>query len=141
MAHRPAIRVAGIGAGYFSRFHLEGWREACRGADAEVVAWCDTDDDKVRSLAAMFGVPRTFDDAATMLDAIKPDLVDIVTPPPSHAALVELAQSHGIPVICQKPMAPSWAESVAMAERATKSGVLCVVCITLLPPRCCARMS
>ena len=68
MAHRPAIRVAGIGAGYFSRFHLEGWRDVCCSGDAEVVAWCDTDDDKVRSLAAMFGVPRTFADAAAKFE-------------------------------------------------------------------------
>ena len=118
------LRIAGIGAGYFSRFHLEGWRNV---AGAEVVAWCDAIEDKARAMAGEFGVPRTFADAAAMLDACQPDLVDIVTPPPSHAVLVALAHARGIPVICQKPMTPSWSESVAMADAAAKSGVLCVI--------------
>ena len=118
------LRVAGIGAGYFSRFHLEGWRDA---PGAEVVAWCDQDPARAQALASEFGFPRTFADAAAMLDAVRPDLVDIVTPPPSHAALVALAHARGIPAICQKPVTPSWAESVALAAAARKSGVLCVI--------------
>jgi predicted dehydrogenase len=118
------LRIAGIGAGYFSRFHLEGWRDV---AGAEVVAWCDAIEGKARAMASEFGVPRTFADAAAMLDECRPDLVDIVTPPPSHAALVVLAHARGIPVICQKPMTPSWSESAAMADAATKSGILCVI--------------
>ncbi|MBK8743025.1 MAG: Gfo/Idh/MocA family oxidoreductase [Betaproteobacteria bacterium] len=118
------LRVAGIGAGYFSRFHLEGWRDA---PGAEVVAWCDADQAKAQAMAGEFGIPRTFADAAAMLDSVRPDLVDIVTPPPSHAALVALAHARGIPAICQKPVTPSWTESVALAAAADKSGVLCVI--------------
>ena len=98
------LRIAGIGAGYFSRFHLEGW---CGIAEAALVAWCDTDAARVAAMASEFGIPRTFTDAASMLDTVKPDLVDIVTPPPAHAALVALARARRIPVICQKPVAPS----------------------------------
>ncbi|MFS8085240.1 MAG: Gfo/Idh/MocA family protein, partial [Acidobacteriota bacterium] len=118
------LRIAGIGAGYFSRFHLEGWRDV---PGTEVVAWCDAAEDKARAMAGEFGVPRTFVDAGTMLDACKPDLVDIVTPPPSHAALVALAHARGIPVICQKPMTPSWSTSVALAAAAAQAGTLCVI--------------
>ena len=38
MGNRPRTRVAGIGAGYFSRFHLEGWSAI---GDVELVGWCD----------------------------------------------------------------------------------------------------
>ena len=69
------IRVAGIGAGYFSRFHLEGWR-AC--GDVDVVGWCDLDAHRVGGLAQEFGVARTFADAESMLDVVAPDLLDIV---------------------------------------------------------------
>ncbi len=120
----PRVRVAGIGAGYFSRFHLEGWRDV---PDAELVGWCDADPAKAAAAAREFGLPHTFSDAAAMLDALEPDLVDILTPPPSHAALVALAHARGIPVICQKPLTPSWAESSAMAAAEKASGVLCVV--------------
>ncbi len=118
------LRVAGIGAGYFSRFHLEGWRAV---EEADVVAWCDTDEARVAALAAEFSIPQTASDAAAMLDATQPDLVDIVTPPPAHAALVALAHARGIPVICQKPLTPSWRESVALADAAERAAVLCVV--------------
>lgn len=120
----PALRIAGIGAGYFSRFHLEGWRAI---ADVEIAAWCDTDQARLEAMAAEFGIAQTYNDAAAMLDAIKPDLVDIVTPPPAHAALVALVHARGIPVICQKPLTPSWTESVALADAVDRAGVLCVV--------------
>lgn len=120
----PRVRVAGIGAGYFSRFHLEGWREV---ADAEVVAWCDTDRVNAEAAAREFDLPRIFSDAAAMLDAVEPDLVDIVTPPASHTALVALAHARRIPVVCQKPLTPSWGESLALADAAERSGVLTVV--------------
>lgn len=113
-------RVAGIGAGHFSRFHLEGWRSL---ANAEIVAWCDADAAKVAAL----GVPATFTDAAAMLDAVRPDVLDIVTPPATHASLVTLALARGIPVICQKPLAPSWDACVAIAREARLARVPCVV--------------
>ena len=118
------LRIAGIGAGYFSRFHLEGWRDV---AEVEIVAWCDLDPAKAEALAREFGVRRTFVDATAMLDALAPDVVDIVTPPPAHAGLVALAHGRGIPVICQKPMAPSWPESAALADAVDHSGLLCVI--------------
>ncbi len=118
------LRIAGIGAGYFSRFHLEGWRSI---AEADLVAWCDSEATRVDAMAREFGIPHTFTDAAAMLDAVQPDVVDIVTPPPAHAVLVALAHARRLPVICQKPLAPSFAESVALAAAAEKAGVLCVV--------------
>jgi D-apiose dehydrogenase len=118
------LRVVGIGAGYFSRFHLEGWR----GIDnVDVVGWCDSDTHKVDALAREFAIPRNYAAAEPMLDIVKADLVDIVTPPASHAALTAMAHARGIPVICQKPLTPSWQESTALVDAAERAGVLCVV--------------
>jgi len=118
------LRVAGVGAGYFSRFHLEGWRDV---AEAEVVAWCDSDPARADTVGSAFAIPRVFNDVEAMLDAVRPDLLDIVTPPPSHAALVAAAHERRIPVICQKPLTPSWAASRALADAVGRSGTLCVV--------------
>ncbi len=106
------LRVAGVGAGYFSGFHLEGWRDV---GDAQVVAWCDLDAGRAAALAERFGIAAVFGNVEAMLDAARPDLLDVVTPPPSHAALVAAAHERGIPVICQKPLTPSWAESSVLA--------------------------
>src|SRR5688500_16073194 len=51
-----------------------------------------------------------------MLDKERPTFVDIATRPESHLGLVRLAAEHGVHVICQKPMAPTWEECVAMVE-------------------------
>ena len=53
----------------------------------------------------------------------KPDLADIVTPPATHLALVELAASHGVPIICQKALAPSYDEAEAIVRAAEKARV------------------
>lgn len=51
-----------------------------------------------------------------MLDRERPDFVDIATRPESHLALTRLAAQRSVHVICQKPMAPTWADCVAMCE-------------------------
>jgi predicted dehydrogenase len=118
------LRVAGIGAGYFSRFHLVGWRAI---EEVELVAWCDSDAAKAQAAAAAHGIPATFDDAAAMLDAIRPDLVDIVTPPDTHRALVGLTAERGLATICQKALAPTYDEAVAIVENAEAAGIPFVV--------------
>lgn len=118
------LRVAGIGAGYFSQFHRRGWAAI---DDVNVVGWCDADPAKAKAAAQGFGLANVDTDAATMLDAVRPDLVDIVTPPATHQALVELAASRGIAMVCQKALAPSFDEAVRVVETAEQAGVPLVV--------------
>jgi D-apiose dehydrogenase len=118
------LRVAGVGAGYFAQFHLEGWR----GIDAvDYVGLCDADRGKAEALAARFGIREVFADAATMLDRLRPDLFDIVTPPATHRALVATGAARGVPMICQKPLAPSYAEALEIVESAERASTLLVV--------------
>jgi D-apiose dehydrogenase len=110
---RPPLRVACIGAGYFSRFHHDAWR---RLGAVDLAAICDLDPARAAQAAAASCVARWFTDAAAMLDAVAPDLVDIATPPPTHLPLIALAAQRGIPAIVQKPFCGSLAE----AEKAVK---------------------
>src|SRR3546814_17922291 len=55
------------------------------------------------------------------------DFVDIATTPPSHRALVELAARHGVPVICQKPLAATLADAEAMVAACAAAGVAMMV--------------
>ncbi|MBU2961270.1 Gfo/Idh/MocA family oxidoreductase [Citreicella sp. C3M06] len=105
------LKVAITGAGAISQFHLKGW-QAQQGV--EIVAICDPDQSKAEQQAEAFGIPEVFTDMVQMLDATRPDAVDIITPVGSHAPLVRLAADRGVHVMCQKPMTPTVAEAEAL---------------------------
>ena len=117
-------RVAVIGAGYFAGFHHDAWQ---RLADSTLVAIVDRDVDKAAAAAARVPGAQAFDDVERMLDTIRPDLVDIATPPESHGDLVAMVAERGLPAICQKPLAPTLPEAEAIVELARQAGTSLVV--------------
>jgi len=120
----PALRVACAGAGYFSQFHYHGWRAI---AGAECAALADRDEAKARAMAQRFGVPQVFAALEPMLDSVRPDLLDIITPPATHREFVTAAIERRIPVICQKPFGGTYAEAAALVELAEDAEVPLVV--------------
>lgn len=58
-----------------------------------------------------------------MLRTEKPDFVEVITNVETHARFVKLAAELQIPVICQKPMAPSLAEAAEMIRVCKDAGV------------------
>lgn len=114
------LRGAVIGCGFFAANHLNSWRQI---EDVDLVAVCDMDEAKAKAAAATFGIPKSYTDAADMLAAEKPDFVDIVTTMPTHRPLVELAASLGIPMIVQKPFAPTIQDCRAMVDAAAAASV------------------
>ena len=97
------IRVATVGAGYFSRFHHEAWS---RIEEVELVAVCDRDEAKARDFSMRWHIPGVYRDAATMLDTAKPDLLDIVTQPMSHLQIIRLAAERNVATISSKAVLP-----------------------------------
>lgn len=114
------LRGAVIGCGFFAINHLHGWRDA-RGA--EIVAICDRSAERLRQAGEQFGIAVRYDDVAAMLATEPLDFVDIATTAPSHRALAELAASHGLAVICQKPFAPTLADAKAIVDSCSRAGV------------------
>jgi predicted dehydrogenase len=112
-----------VGAGYFAAFQLAGWQAA----GASVVALCDLDAARSAALAARHGVPQTFEDAASMFDAVRPDLVDVVLPPTAQAAVVGAALQRALPTVCQKPFGRDLADAETMTALAAAHGVPLVV--------------
>ena len=106
------LRVGVIGCGFFAQNQLAAWA-AMDGVTLAAV--CDLDAEKAAAAATKFGAVAHLD-AAEMLAKEKLDFVDIVTTMGSHRALVELAVTHRLPVIVQKPLAPSWRDCVAIVE-------------------------
>ena len=118
------LKVATVGAGYFSRFHHDAWT---RMPEVELVAICDRDLDKATAFQERFAIPHVFADPAEMLAETKPDLLDIAVPPTEHLELIRLAADAGIPVICQKPFCQTLAEAEQAVAVAARAGTLLVV--------------
>jgi predicted dehydrogenase len=110
------LRVALIGAGDITRYHLAAWRAA---PDADLVAICDLDPARAVRRAAEHGGAVAHTDAAAMLAHVRPDAVDIAAWRDSHAPLTRLAAAHGVHVLCQKPLAGSYAEAEKLTADVT----------------------
>ena len=109
------LRCGIVGCGFFAQFHIDAWR---RMEGVELVAAADPD-----LARAVKAAPHAYATLAEMLDAEELDIVDIATRPETHAALVKESLGRGVPTICQKPLAPTWEESKAIAALAARSGV------------------
>lgn len=118
------LRVATVGCGYFSQFHHDAW---ARMPEVELVAVCDRDEAKARDFADRFGAPRHFADAEAMVDATAPDLLDVVTPPPTHLETIRLAAARGIDVVCQKAFCRSLDEAETAVAEAEAAGIRLIV--------------
>jgi predicted dehydrogenase len=120
MAETP-VRVGVIGCGFYAQNHLHAWHDLA--AEGVVLAGvCDTDPVKASAAADKFG-SRAFVDAADMIDALQPDLIDVVTQAGAHRPLAELAADRKIGAIVQKPLAPTWDDCVAIAGAVTRAGI------------------
>lgn len=111
-----------VGAGYFSRFQYEAWT---RIPEVEILAACNRNLDRAKEAAKTYSIPRVFGwgELATALDELKPDFIDIITPPETHKEAVLLAAKRGVDVICQKPLAPTLEESEEIVSIANHAGI------------------
>lgn len=114
------LRGGLVGCGYFARNHLLAWRDV---PGARIVAVCDRDRSKAEAAASLAGGAGVFSDAAKMMASAPLDFVDIVTGVESHRDLVEKAASHGLAVICQKPLAETLEDAQAMIDACDRAGV------------------
>ncbi|MEM7718513.1 MAG: Gfo/Idh/MocA family oxidoreductase, partial [Pseudomonadota bacterium] len=115
-----AYRVGCIGAGYFAAFHYDAWARI-----EGVMPVASVDRDLARAKATGL---NAYSDATAMLEAEKPDIVDIITPPPTHFEAIRTALAHrpGV-IICQKPFCQGLDEARAAANMAASAGVPLVV--------------
>jgi len=114
------MRFAIFGTGFWARYQLAAWREV---PGAEPVALYNRTRAKAEALAREFGVPTVYDDPEALLANEQLDFVDIISDPDTHGRFVRLAADRGLPVICQKPLAPTLAEAEEMAAGCRAAGV------------------
>lgn len=114
------LKGVAIGAGYFSRFQYEAWT---RIPEVEITALSNRNEERARPLMEEYGVARHYSDYREMIEKEKPDFVDVITPPETHREMCAFAGERGVHVICQKPLAPTFAEAEAIVEEARKARI------------------
>jgi predicted dehydrogenase len=114
------LKIGLIGTGGIVRgAHLKpGWLAV---PDVEIVAACDISAASVQQLAADFAIPLVFTDYRDLLKLEEIDAVDICTPNKVHTPAVIAALDAGKHVICEKPLAVSTAEILAMRDALRKT--------------------
>lgn len=105
------LRVATLGAGFFSQFHRDSW---ARLESVELVAVADQNIEAAR--ATGLTAYRTLED---MLASEEPDVLDIILPPAAHAEAIQKALCSGVTrIICQKPFCTSLEEARSITAQA-----------------------
>lgn len=109
-----------IGAGFISvRGHVPGYRSV---PGVEVVALCDIKEGRARAAADELCIPRAYTDYREMLRRESLDLVSVCAPNALHARMAMDALEAGAHVLCEKPMALTYADACAMVETSRRTG-------------------
>jgi predicted dehydrogenase len=122
---KPDVRIAVVGAGAIAQMaHLPVLRKM-RGVN--VVALCDIDRAKARSLADRFEIPNVYVDLEDLFGAGNLDALIISTPSHLHEPYVLEAIAAGIDVLCERPLALSTRGVQVILEAAASAGRKVVV--------------
>src|SRR4051812_21828737 len=116
-----------VGAGHIAEFHLQALQ---RIPGVEVVGICDLDRAKAEVLAGKFNVPVV--DSLAALRAAGAEVIHVVTPPHTHAAVATEALKAGCHVFVEKPLATDADECVRLRDLARALGKEVGVCHSLL---------
>lgn len=120
------LRVGVVGCGGIANAkHLPAMK---KNGNFEIVAFCDLIEEKAQKAKEQYGT----EDALVCTDyreVLKLDVeaVYVLTPNNAHAPISIAALEAGKNVMCEKPMAKTYAEAKAMVEAAEKSGKLLTI--------------
>ncbi|MFI7131370.1 Gfo/Idh/MocA family protein [Nonomuraea sp. NPDC050153] len=123
------IRVAIVGgAGFMGFAHSLGWAvapiAADPGAGIRKVVLVEADDERAATAAKRLGWEEWSTDWREVVARDDIDVIDIVTPPASHAEIAIAAIEAGKHVLVEKPISNDLAEADAMAAAAAASTVV-----------------
>jgi predicted dehydrogenase len=120
-SQQRTVRVGVLGAGAWARgAHLPGFT---RDARCEVVAIADPQIDLARAAAAEFDIPVATADHEELLRRDDIDIIDVCTPSATHFELSWAALESGKHVLCEKPVAYDYRDTVRAAELARARGL------------------
>ena len=108
------LRTAVVGVGYLGRFHAQKHRLV---DGVELVAVCDRDVERARSVAAEVGTTAVADYRALLGQV---DAVTIAATTAEHFALTKFFLEHDVHVLVEKPMTRTSAEAAVLTKLAAQ---------------------
>jgi predicted dehydrogenase len=107
------LRIAIVGCGKVADQHVQAIH---RIPDCEIVALCDRELLMAKQLGERFGISKCFSDLQEMLQAARPDVVHITTPPQSHYLLAKQCLEFGTHVYLEKPFTLTAEEAESLIQ-------------------------
>ncbi len=115
------LRVAVLGAGNWAKLaHIPGWQRDPR---SEVVVICDPRKERADEFAQAFHIPESSNDWQATVARRDVDIVDICTPSATHYELSWGALEAGKHVLCEKPVAYDFRDTLKAARLAEEKGL------------------
>ena len=113
------IRIGIIGNGIIGEAHVTGYKG---NPDCEVVALCDINEDRLNYIGDKYGIKARYTHIGKMIAEADIDSVDVCLHNNLHAPVSIYAMEHGKHVYCEKPMAGTYADALAMYETMQRTG-------------------
>ena len=120
MSKKVKVAIIGCG-GIANQKHFPALKKL---EQVEMIAFCDIIRERAEEAAEKFGIPgaKVYEDYKEMIDKEKPEVVHVCTPNREHAPMSIYAMEHDCHVMCEKPMAKTYADAKAMLEIHKKTG-------------------
>lgn len=113
------IRIGIIGCGQISQQHMANYKEL---AGAEMVAFCDANRAAAEAASAKYGPGDVYTDFREVLAREDIQAVDVCLHNNLHMPITVAALRAGKHVYCEKPMAGSYRDAVAMRDAMLETG-------------------
>lgn len=130
LAYKPALPsnlsmgIGMIGAGEIvEACHLPAYRMA----GFTIVGIYDIHQEKAKALAEKFGIPRVYASLEELLADEEVKIVDMAIPARIQADVAEQAAAAGKHLLCQKPLAETYADAVRISRACAQHGVKAAV--------------
>lgn len=119
------LKIGIIGVGSIAQSHIRGYLQ---NPDAELYAFCDINEERLKEMGEKYGVTRLYTDKDRMLAELPElDAVSVCTWNSQHAPCTIAALKAGKNVLCEKPMAMNAREAGEMERAAKESGKLLMI--------------
>jgi len=123
----PEVGIGIIGYGMMGKAHSYGYTLAPHvrplGCRPRLLMISGRHRAAVQRAAQIYGVERAVSDWREVIDSPEVQIVDVCTPPGTHAEIVEAAAAAGKAVVCEKPLAADYAGARRAADAVDRAGV------------------